>query len=348
MVRLPCCLAVVLLSAVCFAETRNITAEQRHELIRRAHIWNRTDVASMNLRTGPRGTGAFAPGATVTCKYHEEKFTGATPKFGCTIEDDEHVKVRYGRDNAEIFTGVGATRLLWALGFGADVLYPVHVVCRKCPPEIAVKGAQTPSGDTRFEYAAIERKMPGVELEAPSAGPGWSWSELDLVDPKAGGAPIEQRDALKLLGVMLQHSDSKPEQQKLLCVSDVDKHDVAKCPEPFMMIHDVGQTFGRSNLRNNPEISGGNLAEWVKTPVWKDAEHCVGNLAPSQRISEGGRTFLANLLSQLTDRQLRDLFDVARFGDKPGPVGTSGGGVGDWVDAFKKKRAEIVSARCIG
>ena len=139
MVRLPYVVAVVLLSAVCFAETHIITAEQRRELIRHAQIWTRTDVPAMNMRTGPHGKGTFAPGETVECTYHEEKFSGVTPKFGCTLDGNEHVKVRYGRDNGEIFAGVAATRLLWALGFGADVLYPVHVVCRGCPPATAVR-----------------------------------------------------------------------------------------------------------------------------------------------------------------------------------------------------------------
>src|SRR5262249_52029506 len=168
------------------------------------------------------------------------KFAGSTPKFGCTIDGRDRVKVRYGRGNVEIFAGVAASRLLWALGVGADVLYPVHVVCHGCPPPVAHGMPTTPEGDARFEFAAIERKMPGVDLEAPSVGPGWAWPELEIVDARAGGAAVEQRDALKLLAVMLQHSDSKPEQQKLLCVSDSGKkHDLAKCSDVFMMIHDV-------------------------------------------------------------------------------------------------------------
>jgi hypothetical protein len=64
----------------------------------------------------------------------------------------------------------------------------------------------------------------------------------------------------------------------------------------------------------------------------------------------GSRDFarLADLLVQLTDRQLRDLFEVARVdfrSRKPGstePPAT----VGDWVTAFKSKRHEIVTTRC--
>jgi hypothetical protein len=209
------------------------------------------------------------------------------------------------------------------------------------------------TGDARFDHAAIERKMPGEELEAPSTGPGWSWPELDRVDEGAGGAPLAQRDALKLLAVMLQHTDSKPEQQKLVCVGDVPKKELAKCPSPMMMIHDLGLTFGTATLLNRAAVSGVNLEGWSGTPVWKDAEHCIGNLSQSQtgtlshpKISEGGRVFLANLLAQLTDAQLRDLFKVARFDEKPGQNGEGGGSIADWVAAFKKKREEIAAVKC--
>ena len=333
-------------------ERHYINANERLAAIKRAQVWRKTSVPSMNVALGPQGDDAFAPDATVTCKYVKETFAGATPKFGCDLGDDEHVKVRYGRDNNEIFAGVAATRLLWALGFGADTLYPVHVICHGCPP--ALQGQRTAAGEMRFDFAAIERKMPGRDMEAPSVGPGWAWSELDLVDERAGGAPRAHRDALKLLAVMLQHTDNKADQQKLLCVDkDTPKHNLAACPSTFMMIHDVGLTFGTATLMNSQPRSSANLQEWSRTPMWKDAQHCVGNLPPSQTgslnnpiISEAGRQFLADLLGQLTDRQIQDLFTAARFDEKPGMGGEGGGSIGDWAAAFKKKREEIAAAKC--
>jgi len=306
----------------------------------------------MNVQLGPQGAGSFAPNATVTCSYYQETFAGTTPKFGCALPDANRIKVRYGRDNNEIFAGVAATRLLWALGFGADVLYPVHVICHGCPN--ALEGDRTADGSTGFEYAAIERKMRGREMDAPSVGAGWAWSELDLVEQRAGGAPLAHRDALKLLAVMLQHTDNKAEQQKLLCVDEeTPKHELGKCPATFMMIHDLGLTFGTATLTNNADRSSANLREWSRTPIWKDEAHCIGNLPPSQSgtlnnpfISEAGRSFLSDLLAQLTDTQIQDLFLAARFGEKPGLNGESGGGVTEWATAFKGKREEIAAARC--
>ena len=324
---------------------RMVTAAQRLALIRHAQVWRKTDVSAVDIKAGPQSKDTFAPDATITCDYANETLGGHTPKFACAIDKEDHLKIRYGRNNGEVYAGVAATRLLWALGFGADAMYPVHVVCRGCPDAMKQEGEAGP-GYIRFDIAAIDRKMPGQEVEAPSVGAGWSWEDLDLVDEREGGAPLAHRDALKLLAVLVQHTDNKPDQQKLLCLGEHAKH--GDCREPFMMAHDVGQTFGAANLFNRGSIGSVNLEHWSRTPVWKDPIHCFGNLAPSQtgtlsnpHISEAGRKFLADELMQLTDVQIRDLFTVARFADKPG-----GSPVDAWVAAFKHKREEIASATC--
>jgi len=100
-----------------------------------------------------------------------------------------------------------------------------------------------------------------------------------------------------------------------------------------------------------------NLTEWERTPIWKsDATPCVGNLPKSFTgtlddpvIGEEGRRLLACLLTQLSDRQLRDLFEVARVTLRlrtPGDVDSGFGAVDEWVGVFKEKRREIVNRRC--
>lgn len=313
-------------------------------------MWSATRVAAMDIRVGPRGKGSFAPEQTVTCDYVDKPLPGNTPKFACAVNGSE-VKVRYGRTNGEVYAGVAASRLLWALGFGADALYPVHVICRGCP---SMLGGDGPAGHDaiRFDIAAIERKMPGHDMDTREVA-GWAWPELDHVDPERGGAPGAQRDALKLLAVFIQHTDSKSEQQRLLCPDDeADKKDLAACPQPWMIVHDVGQTFGTGNQFNRQAVGSVNLREWKNTPIWKDASLCVGNLTQSQtgtlinpQISEDGRAFLARLLTQLTERQLRDLFTVARFTIRPQADGRPTT-IDEWVETFKQKRDEIVHAHC--
>ena len=329
----------------------SLKSAERLDVIRRAEVWQPVDVASVDMKAGP-AKGAFAPGETVTCDYVKEQFTGATPKFGCVIGKDDRVKVRYGVDNGEVYAGVATTRLLWALGFGADPLYPVHVVCRGCPKQVHGDAA-TGAGETRFDVAAIERKMPGVDIESDQ-GPGWAWPELAYLGTANSATQRMHRDALTLLAVFLQHSDNKFNQQRLICLGEhAAKHELATCAEPFMMIHDVGQTFGRANLFNRSSVGSVNLEMWAHTPLWKDPKRCIGNLATAQtgtlsdpQISEAGRKFLADLLTQLSDAQLLDLFTVARFADKPVHGGTGRTTVDAWVSAFKHKRDEITGVTC--
>jgi hypothetical protein len=62
-------------------------------------------------------------------------------------------------------------------------------------------------------------------------------------------------------------------------------------------------------------------------------------------VGEAGRKFLADLLLQLSDRQLRDLFETARFAERKGDI-VRAATVDQWVDAFKQKRDQIVKRTC--
>ena len=304
----------------------------------------------MNLRTGPTGRGAFVPGAVVDCRYVDEEMSGSTPKFTCVLPDGDKVKVKYGSDNGEVFAEVAATRLLWALGFGADRMYPVRVRCHGCPANADAPTRTAPAAIRTYDFAVVERKMAGHELAGPE-GEGWTWSELDLIDPTRG-ASIAERDALKLLAAVLQHTDSKREQQRLVCI---DARPPAACRRPFMLINDLGKTFGKANALNRDHPGSVNLEAWSREPVWTASPDCRANLEKSftgslddPAITEAGRRFLADRLGQLTDRQLRDLFTVARFparvtgerDEDPAPD------VQAWVLAFKDKMKQIANRSC--
>ena len=344
-------LAVVLAAGCAAKATPNVSRDARRDLIARAKVWRPTTVAAMNLGTGPGGSGAFAPGATVDCRFVDKDMSGSTPKFTCALPGGDEVKVKYGRDNGEVFAEVAATRLLWALGFGADRMYPVRVRCRGCPADDDQPAQGAPAAVRTYDYAVIERKMAGQEVNGPD-GQGWKWSELDLIDPERG-ASIAERDALKLLAAFLQHTDSKREQQRLVCL---DGRPPESCRQPFMLINDLGKTFGKANLFNKDRPGSVNLEAWSSVPVWTDAPSCHANLDRSftgtlehPAVSEAGRRLLAVRLGQLTDRQLRDLFMAARFpsrttGDRdeePAPAAQA------WVRAFRDKVKQIADRSCL-
>jgi membrane-associated phospholipid phosphatase len=332
-------------------------------------VWLPTNVANKDLWRGPAGDGAFHPRALVRCDYSPEALDGRSPKFACVSPSGDTLKIKFGAANGEVQGEVAATRLLWALGFRADRMYPVRVVCRGCPDTIGSSTGRP--GERLVEPAVVERRIEGREVTR-GGRTGWSWLELDLIDEDQGGATRAERDALKLLAVFMQHTDTKPEQQRLICLDEIAS--AVPCVRPFMMINDVGLTFGRANIANTNLTGSVNLEEWSRTPVWKhtdweDGSRCVGNLPKSLTgtlkdplIAEDGRKLLADLLMQLSDAQLRDLFKAARVDLRPaspaegdgtqGP--TSAGGraqpadqsIEAWVRAFHAKRREIVERRC--
>jgi hypothetical protein len=327
----------------------------RVSVIAHAKVWQPTDVSARDLKAGPAAPKAFALGETVSCTYVKEKLGGKTPKFSCKTDENDHLKVKYGGDNGEVYAEVLGTRLLWALGFGADHMYSVRVVCRDCPS--LFNGVIRSAKESIFDPAAIERKMPGEGFRPDE---GWSWKELDLIDENAGGATRAERDALKLLAVFMQHTDTKPEQQRLLCLGEAKADHAGKgpmpCAQPFMMVQDLGVTFGHANKFNEGKPGSANLVEWAKAPVWQDEHSCVGNLPKSATgtldnppISEEGRRFLADLLTQLSDQQIHDLFETARVTLRlrdPRDISSGFPTIDEWVAAFKQKRAQIVDRHC--
>ena len=326
----------------------------RVDAIKRAQVWAPADIPSKDLLTGPERKDGFTPGETISCNFVGKRMSGHSPKFMCVLEPDDELKVKYGRDNGEVYGEVLATRLLWALGFGADAMYPVKVLCHKCPPQMGGTPHDNRLDEIMFDPAAVERKTPGHDIVTRDQQ-GWSWAELDQVSEAAGGAPLAHRDALRLLAAFMQHTDSKPPQQRLICL-DKNWKGEAPCERPFMLVNDLGLTFGRSTALNRNSKSSVNFEEWSETPVWKDKTGCVANLSGSitgtlenPRISEEGRAFLADLMMQLTDKQIADLFETARVSLRPRAPNskeTVSATVGEWRDAFKKKRDEIVNRRC--
>jgi hypothetical protein len=333
-----------------------LTPHERQQAITRAGVWSPTDIPSLDLKAGPDANGRFTSNEWVTCEYKEkEKQSGHSPKFACATSPGHEVKVKYGLRNAEVFGEVLSTRLFWALGFAADRMYPVRVRCRGCPEDPS-KSLEIAGKVVEFDPAAIERKLPGRPMET-KADSGWEWPELEDIGPDAPPGARAQRDALKLLAAFVQHTDNKAANQRLLC-PEGEEVGRTGCRRPVLMISDLGLTFGQASLmsRNKSSVS---LEDWRQVPMWKDRARCVAELKgsftgsfSSPKIREAGRAFLASLLVQLSDAQLRDLFVNARVKrrssnpsadpDKDAPLAR----VDEWVTAFKLKRAQIADHRC--
>jgi hypothetical protein len=258
---------------------------------------------------------------------------------------------------------------MWALGYYADAWFSVTVECHNCPKD--PESGSGPIGTYTFDPATIVRKFSWHKMtEAGKDNQGWSWKELDT----ANGRPTYERDGLKLVAAFIQHSDNKPEQQRLTCHKveiDQSTHPFSTtCDKSVMLVQDIGATFGGGGAFTNNDSAKMNVETWSKTKLWTkvgtDAkpQQCQATLHKSvtahdglgdPTISEEGRRFDAGLLCQLSDRQIEDLFRVARAADMPkyhNSDGTFKNGVDEasvlrnWVQAFKEKREELASGRC--
>jgi hypothetical protein len=299
----------------------------REEALAAAHVWSQPAVPIPQFDFAANPQGDYTPSDEVSCRFTVQKVSGGTPKFHCQLPDGRILKIKYGRQNAEVRAEVAGTRLLRALGFNADDMFVVRAVhCAGCPrfPFQSLEcnerfgaawlcfGDPTDYDDVRtFTTAVIERRMDGTVIEAFDEQ-GWSWYELDRIDPARKGSSRAEVDAFRLLAIILAHWDNKGPNQRLLCPPGRDLPG-GRCAAPIAMIQDLGATFGPNSV---------DLPNWRASPVWRDRATCTismktlpyaGATFPDQRISEAGRLMIAGLLDQLSTSQLTELFTASRI-----------------------------------
>jgi hypothetical protein len=329
-------------------ETRVVSREERQAAISRARVWHEPAPAAGRSRLPP-----LAVVDELSCRFVLKRLSGTTPKFNCQLESGEEVRIKYGK-GPEIPAEAAATRLLRAIGFGADEITLVrHLRCYGCPLEpfatsAAVQTIRAGSVYAQvldyddfhdFEWVALERKYDAWPIEAPTVE-GWAFPELDRVDAAKGGAPRAHVDALRLVAVFLAHWDNKADNQRLVCDA-LDWPEGRPCASPLLMLQDLGATFGPRKI---------SLRRWRTSTIWADRVRCritmrhlpySGATFQDARVSEEGRQLASRLLSTLTDEELATLFRGARFDQKRG-LFSDVRPVEEWVDAFTA-RVRVIS-----
>lgn len=333
---------------------------RREAALKAARVWVAPKVppGSADFRVNTPGPKGFDANADVDCTFSLEPVGGTTPKFYCTLPDGDRVKVKYSErplPNGEVPAEIAATRLLTALGFPADRMNRVHSVrCRGCPPlpqqalqclekgqpaALCLQGA-APDRIMSFDEAVIERPLEGDKIEAIK-DQGWSWHELEKIDPKAGGSSRAEVDALRLMAMLLAHWDNKGANQRLLCPPGAERPD-GSCRAPLAVIKDLGATFGPKRV---------DLGNWKQVPIWTDPASCRvsmktmpfdGATFGEAQISEEGRQFALKLLRPLTAPQLDALFEASGVSTYP-HVLAAGRKPREWTDAFLAKVEQIAS-----
>jgi len=370
--------------------------EKRLHYLATAQIWaDPGDLTPQALLAGPpladgSGVEAALDGRPFPCTFAKpgKSMGGNTLKFACTTATGTTIRVKYSdqskKSNREVFAALAASRLLWALGFNTYPMYPLTLACKDCP-EDPVSG-----NGPRAERSYLATYQPlfgdAVMVDRSEQDQGWRWAELDkAIDAlPAGELRSRQRqhfDALVLLGVLLQHGDRKPEQQRLACHSRlnlqagnvrplgegdepgrlsvlVENPGATACDATAVALQDVGATFGGAGKRTSGSTAKMNLKEWVAKPVFQSkgepgkVSECRGELTVSMkagegsmgnpRIGEAGRLFLVDRLRRLTDAHLRAIFTAARVEQ----ITEDHTAVDAWVKAFKDKVRQIEERTC--
>ena len=338
------CAWVAALHVVVLADGAQWTAEARMDALARAIVWRPPDVA-------PSAADLSRPPDRlpddVTCRFKMTPLHGSVPKFTCVLPSGELLRVKYA--GPEPHGEVAASRLLLALGFGADhVGFVRRVRCVGCPwspfATAAVVSLARAGGlyervarsdeAVDFEWVSVERRFDGEKIETDTVE-GWAFHEFARVKT----ASPTHADALRLLAVFLVHWDNKSENQRLICLSGPPGKD-GRCKTPMAILQDVGATFGPRKV---------NLAAWRTAVIWTDRARCeIGmpdmphggaTFVPVQ-VSESGRRFLADRLQSFSAAQIASLFRGARFEPRYGAVS-------EWVKAFQTRVAQIADGpRC--
>jgi hypothetical protein len=333
-----------ILSITSSASAKKVDQALRDSIFKKAKVWSQpaVPVSQADLSVTPVEEDGFSPNQKIECSFVNKKSSGQTAKFYCKFENGDEIKVKPSIPFSENKTETAATRLLSALGFGADRMYLVdELVCYGGCPKLAypthwwfAMHFTRGSGENTFKHAAIERKFKATDVETETRE-GWWISELAMVDPILGGSTKAETDALRLMSLFLTHWDNKSENQRLVCLDETFKENPTDCKNPFLLLHDVGATWGKRKSKN--------LKKWSQFKIWADEKTCKvsmkglpfdGASFDDTTISEDGRLFLANLLKQLSRQQITDLFTGAHFESSPKKIAK-------WVDAFEDKVKQI-------
>lgn len=336
------------------APPEKVSAQTREASLAAARVWSppATPVAEADLSLNP--AGEFEADDVVSCRFNPKMVGGTTPKFNCDLPTGETIKIKYGQGNPELHAEVASTRLLTALGFPADRMFVVRRVrCAGCPAypfqalrcldRFDVKTACFPGGldydrIVEFDAAVVERRIDGRVIEA-TEDQGWGWYELTRIDPARGGSSRAEVDAFRLMAIFLAHWDNKDPNQRLVCPAGKEGPD-SGCAAPIAIMQDLGATFGPTKV---------DLHNWRQGRIWKDSASCLvsmehlpwgGGTFPEARISEAGRQHLLGLLQQLSDEQIRDLFESSGI-TRLDQVNAEARRADAWVAVFKDRVRQI-------
>ncbi len=169
---------------------------------------------------------------------------------------------------------------------------------------------------------------------------GWGFCELDKVDPARGGAPRAHVDAMRCLPSS-SRTGITSQKTSAWCVTRRTGRKGPHAQGRFSCCKMSAQRLarGRWTWRRGKRWGFGRTAR----PARSRCESCRTAEGRFAKLAyEDGSQFLGRSLSQLSERQLSDLFVTARFHHHGGPLNRTRP-VADWVRVFKGKVTAITA-----
>jgi hypothetical protein len=267
-------------------------------------------ISSRNLFYGPGGV-AKRPGKKFT--FIKEDMGGSNPKF--VIEDEKGVRWKV-KLSEEAQPETAATRILWAVGYYADVDYLVPVLRVAGLPGRLSRGANLIQPDGTVQNARLKR-----EGDRKKVGT-WSWRDAPFKGTR-------EFDGLRVLMALIDNWDLKDENNTIYEQNGVRRYEVS----------DLGASFGSTGALLNKDHAKGNLHSFESskfltkvtekkvsfgTPsvpslpyvfnVW-DYDRRAGLRWIGRDINRAHAKWIGGLLAQLSPKQIADVFRAAGYSE---------------------------------
>jgi len=249
-------------------------------------LWREpTDIASRDLFLGEGGEATKPDLSKVTFVADE------------TRSYSKKYRVRDGSGNTwvvkigpEAQSETAAVRLVWAAGYFADVTYLV--------PHVEIEGKGS------FDNVRFEARIKGEKRTAQR----WDWEHNPFVGTK-------ELQGLKVLMALINNWDIQNHNNNILLVTD----EATGEKEARYFDTDLGASFGKEgkflgHTRNKPNqyvadvkfITGVNHGKVVFDYKGKN-QHLLKDITVEQA------KWIGNILSQLSDQQIKDAFRAANY-----------------------------------
>jgi hypothetical protein len=251
-------------------------------------MWERVNIPQRNLFYGPGGREMMPDLSRIT--FIKEEKGGHNKKY--RIRDGAG-RVWVAKLGREAQPETAAVRLLWALGYKTEINYLV--------PTIAIPTKGT------FKNVRLEARPENVERLG-----NWDWRN----NPFKG---TNEFQGLKIMMVLLKNWDIVEVNNNILGTVGRNGRELQ------YIVGDLGRTFGRLGNNNLPIIyrlgrTTGRPRHYAKSILIRDVEDGKIELSYKGKLRDifkdvtvpQGR-WLANLLMQLNEQQIRDAFRAANY-----------------------------------